>query len=1077
MSVRRMRLIAAFAVFLGFSCGPERVAAQVVGGTIQGTIKDSSGASLPGASVSVRNIETDVRRTATSNEDGRYRVPNLIPGNYEVTASGSGFAKVVQSGLTLTVGAELEIDLQLRVGDVNERIEITAEQPQVSTASSTISAVVNGTTMRELPLNGRDWASLATLEPGVAPVRTQIGLSTGTNDRTIRGIGSQLTVGGNRPQQNNYRLDGISINDASNGAPGNVLGGNLGVDAIQEFSVLTTNPSAEYGRSAGGVINAVTRSGTNSFHGSGFEFLRNSALDARNFFDGPSVPPFKRNQFGGSAGGPIRRDRAFIFGAYEGLRQSLAFTQNDTLPSAAARAGNLCSMPSSPPTCTPTTVTVDAKVQPFLALYPLPNRPLSSPGDLGTFSFVTSQITNEDYFIGRADHKLSEKDTLAGTYMFDKSQGVSPDQFNAVNLAAQSRRQLVALEETHTLSPALLNSLRFGFSRVISDGPKTLGAINPLAQDPSLGFLPGHNVGKIQVAGLTQFPGGVGATGEYDFHFNSFQVYDDAFVTKGTHFLKFGVAIERIQANQEGRANPSGFYSFGSLSNFLQNKPGTFTSGIPGLITPRDLRQIIFGVYVQDDFHVRSNLTLNLGLRYEMATVPTEIQDKLSNLRSLTDAKPTLGSPYFSNPTLRNFEPRIGFSWDPFRNGKTAVRGAIGMYDVLPLTYQFETLTILPAPFFAQGRVSGLQTGTFPTGAFPLLQSNRFRYAHVDPNPPRNYIIQWNFNVQRELARNLTALVGYVGSRGVHLPFRVEDVNMVLPASSTSQGYLWPSPVGSGTALNPNLGQISALFWNNNSYYHALQTRLSKNMSHRLQIGGSYTWSKSIDDGSSTLAGDAYANSIGSLPFFDLRLGRGLSDFDVRHNAVIYYTWEIPTLPNLSGLPHRIASGWQLGGIYEASSGFPFSALVGGDPLGVNNGAVFDYPDRVSGPGCSSLVNPGNALNYIKLQCFAFPNPSNRLGNAGRNILIGPGLSNFDLSLFKNNRVPRISEEFNVQFRIELFNVLDHTNFAPPLKNNNQNSACCVIMNQTGNPISTAGRLDSTSTTSRQIQFGLKFTW
>lgn len=1062
MSVRTMRLIAAFAVFLGFSCGPKPVAAQVVGGTIQGAITDSSGATMPGAKVSVTNTATDVARTVTANQDGRYRVPNLIPGQYEVTASAPGFATTVQNSVTLTVGAELEIDLQLRIGGVNEKIEITGEQPDVSTTTSTISDVVNGATVRELPLNGRDWAALATLEPGVAPVRTQIGLSTGANDRTIRGIGSQLTVGGNRPQQNNYRLDGISINDASNGAPGSVLGGNLGVDAIQEFSVLTTNPSAEYGRSAGGIINAVTRSGTNAFHGSVYEFLRNSALDARNFFDGPTVPPFRRNQFGASAGGPIRKDRTFIFGAYEGLRQSLAITQNDSVPSAAARAGNLANG---------TTVTVDPKVQPFLALYPLPNA--GSSGDFGTFSFVTTQVTHEDFLTGRVDHKLTEKDTLAGTYMFDTSESTSPDQFNAVKLAAESRRQLVTLEGTHVFSPNFLNSARFGFSRVISDGPKTLSAINPLAKDPSLGFLPGHNVGKIQMPGVTQFPGGFGATGEYDFHFNSFQLYDDAFVTRGIHNLKFGVAVERIQSNQEGRANPSGFYSFGSLSNFLTNRPATFTSAIPGLITPRDLRQTIFGAYIQDDFRVRRNLTLNLGLRYEIATVPTETTGKLSNVRNLTDTQPTLGSPYFSNPTLRNLEPRIGFSWDPFRNGKTAVRGAIGMYDVLPLTYQFETLTILPAPFFAQGRVSGLPSGSFPTGAFPLLGANRFRYAHVDPNPPRDYVFQWNFNIQRELVSNLTALVGYVGSRGAHQPFRAEDINMVLP-TLTPQGYVWPS---SGSTLNPNLGQISALFFDNNSYYHAMQARLTKRMTHGFQIGGSYTWSKSIDDGSSTLAGDAYANSIGTLPFFDLRLSRGLSDFDVRHNFVVNYTWEIPSSPSLPRPARWIASGWQFGGIYQLSSGVPFTALVGGDPLGVQNGTVFDYPDRIQGPGCQSLVNPGNALNYIKLQCFVFANPSKRLGNGGRNNLIGPGLSNLDLALFKNNRVAKISEQFRVQFRVELFNVLNHTNFSPPLKNNNQNSACCVIMDQTGNLISTAGKLDSTSTPSRQIQFGLKLIW
>lgn len=1059
MSTRMTWIVNIAAVFV-YAATALVAQAQVAGGTILGTVTDQSGAAVAAATVNVKSLATDVTRNVPTNQSGFYRAPNLVPGRYEISASAAGFATAVRNGLTLEVGQELEIDLQMRVGSANETVQVTGDQPAVSTATATISAVVTGTEVRELPLNGRDWASLATLEPGVAPVRTQMQLSSGANDRTIRGVGSQLTVGGARPQQNNYRLNGVSINDASNGAPGSVLGANLGVDAIQEFSVITTNPSAEYGRSSGGIINAITRSGSNSLHGSAFEFLRNSALDARNYFDGPRVPPFKRNQFGGSLGGAIRKDRTFFFSSYEGLRQSLSVTQVDSVLSPNARNGQL----------TTGNVVVDPAVKPFLALYPLPNGPIN--GNFGTFNFVTPQVANENFVTGRVDHILSMKDSLAGTYMFDKSTNSAPDTYGNVLLAAVSRRQLFTLEETHTFSANFVNALRFGFSRVISDGPKSLSPINPAANDPTLGFLPGKNVGKIQMPGVTPFPGGFGATGEYDFHFTSIQVYNDAFLTKGRHSLKFGFVFERILANQEGRANPAGFFNFGSVANFLTNKPATFTSAIPGLISPRDLRQSIFGGYLQDDFHARSNVTFNFGLRYEMSTVPSEVAGKLSNLRSLTDATPHLGSPYFSNPTLTNFEPRLGISWDPFGTGKTAVRAAIGMYDVLPLTYMFETLTILPAPFFAQGRVSGLAIGTFPTTAFTLLKPTTFRYAHVDPDPSRAYVLQWNFNVQRELAPTVTALIGYVGSRGVHQPYRTEDANMVLP-TLTSQGYVWPTPVGSGTVINPKLGQISALFWDNSSIYHALQLRVAKRMGHGFQIGGSYTWSKSIDDGSSTLAGDALANAIGSPPFFAPSLTRGPSDFDITHNVVINYTWLVPSPAAPSGFLHFISSGWQLGGIYQASTGEPFSALVGGDPLGVSNGTIFDYPDRLRGPGCQSLVNPGNAINYIKTQCFVFPTPANRLGNAGRNILRGPGLSNLDFSLFKNSR---ITERLQAQFRVEVFNILNHTNFAPPLKNNTQNSACCVIFDQTGHLIST-GALDSTSTTSRQIQFGLKFMW
>jgi hypothetical protein len=1033
------------------------VCAQVAGGTILGTVTDSAGANIPNAAISIKSPTTDFVRNVVTNADGLYRAPSLPPGTYQISASAAGFATVVRSNITLDVGSELVVDIQLHVGAVSETVEIKEEAPSIETSTSTISAVVDATTVRELPLNARDWAALATLEPGVAQVRTQVGVASGF-ERSNRGFGTQMTVAGNRPQQNNYRLDGISINDYTNGGPGSVLGGNLGVDAIQEFSVVTSNATSDYGRTSGGIINAITRSGTNNFHGSAYEFLRNSALDASNFFD-LKKPPFKRNQFGATAGGPIRKNRTFIFGDYEGLRQGLNVTQRSTVPSMAARSGQL----------TAGTIVVDPKVIPYLALFPQPNGP-STNGDFGTFTFANSQVTSENFYTIRGDNKFSDKDNFTATVMFDDSKTTNPDTYTFVLLASHSKRDLVTLAETHTFTPNVLNSLRFGFSRVISQAPQTIGAINPLAKDTSLGFLPGHAVGLMNITGLTIFPGGLGAPGEFDYHYNSFQVYDDVFVTKGIHSLTFGGYVERIENNQLGQSNPNGNFGFASLTNFLLNKPRSFIAALPGIITPRDLRQTIAAGYLQDGIRLRPNLTVNLGLRYEMATVPTETANRLTNLRNVTtDTQPALGSPYFSNPTLRNFEPRIGFSWDPFRNGKTAVRGAFGIYDVLPLTYQFDIVSMLAAPFFARGNIVGLAPGVFPTGAFPLLNPNRVRYFHIDPNPPRNYVMQWNLNVQRQLARNLTAQLGYIGSRGLHQVFRVDDMNIVLPIAHTADGYFWPTPAGSGKVLSP-VGQISGLFWNNSSSYHSMQLRVTQRMSHGFQIGGSYTWAKSIDTGSSSVAGDQFLNAISSLPWFDSKLRRGLSDFDVRQNLVINYNWRIPTSSSLSGAVRVLAGGWEAGGIYQANGGLPFTALVGGDPLGLNSGDPFDFADRVAGPGCGSPVNPGNPNHYIKTQCFAAPNPLTRWGNAGRNTLIGPGLSNLDFSLIKNTPIARISETFNAQFRVEVFNALNHPNFAPPLHNN-------TLFNPNGSSISTAGIIDSTSTTARQLQFALKLIW
>src|SRR5262249_5697209 len=495
--------------------------------------------------------------------------------------------------------------------------------------------------------------------------------------------------------------------------------------------------------------------------------------------------------------------------------------------------------------------------------------------------------------------------------------------------------------------------------------PVTLDAINPAAADTSLGFAPGRAVGLINIAGISNFQGGLGAVGEFDFHFNSYQIYDDAFYTRGTHALKFGVMVEHIQANQLGTANPNGQFIFGSVANFLTNKPTSFNAPLASGISPRDLRETVFGSYLQDDWKWRPNLTLNLGLRYELATVPTEADNKLSTLVNLTDAQPHLGSPYFANPTKRNFAPRVGFAWDPFHNGKTSARGAFGIYDVLPLTYQFQLLSIFAAPFQQLGNIANLAPGAFPKTAFTLLTANRLRYAFIEQHPKRNYVEQWNLTLQREVAPDLTVQIGYVGSHGAHQPFRADDVNTVQP-TLTAQGYAWPTPRGSGNLLNPNVGQISAIFWQVSSTYHALNLQVTKRLSHGFQIQGSYTWAKSIDPGSSSVAGDTFGNSVSSLPLFDPRLRRGISDFDIRHNLVINSLWQIPAPESWSGLAGFLAKGWQLGGIFQASTGLPFTATIGGDPLGLNSADTYAFPNRVAEPGCEHPVNPVNSDHYIK---------------------------------------------------------------------------------------------------------------
>ena len=1046
--------LAILVVALLFPCS---LNAQIVGATLTGTVADPTGSVIPNAQVVIRNTATGVTTNVTSNGEGFYSAANLQPGDYLVRASASGFSNS-ERHVVLEVGGQQLLNIGLQPGAVTQNVEVRDIPPAIELGSSEISDVVDAETVRELPLNGRDWTQLATLQPGVAAVRTEKAVAVGP-DRGNRGYGVQITIAGGRPQQNNYRLDGISINDYSNGAPGSVVGLNLGVDAIQEFSVVTSNYSAEYGRTSGGVINAISRAGTNRFHGSAYEFLRNSALDARNFFDPAKIPEFRRNQFGASFGGPIIKDKTFIFGDYEGLRATTGFSSNVFVPSPALIAA------AAP------------AIRPYLVFYPQAQTGIN--GLTGQFPLVGTQVTPEDFFTIRADHHATVKDSVHGSYMFDNGTFTQPDSLNDIFLRSHTRRQAGSAETTHTFSSSFINSARFGISRIAADiNGSTSGAV-AAANDPKLGAVPGQNAPSLIVPGLATFGGGVNGPSAYHYGWTSIQAYDDAFLTKGIHFLKVGFAFERMRSNILALSSPSGFFRFNTIQDFQNALPNEFDAGIPGTTSPRNLRQNLFGGYVQDDIHFRPYLTFNVGLRYEMTTVPTEVNGKLSTLLNLTDAQPHLGDPYFSNPTKTNFEPRIGFAWDPFHTGTTSIRGAFGLFDNLPLPYEFELLSSLAAPFFELGAVTGLHStpGIFPGGAFPLISASptALRQTYVQPNPSRDYVMQWNLNLERQIVRDLTVTVGYVGNRGIHQPFRSDDVNSVIP-TLTPQGLVWPNSATS-TKLNPNVGQIAALFWTGHSYYDGLQTQVVKRMSHGFQSQSSFTYSKTIDDGSATLAGDPFGNSISGLFFFNEASRRGPADFNVGKNFVQNLIWTVPPAKSLHGPLGWAANGWEVGGIFQAQSGLPFTPLIGGDPLGTKDTAPYDVPDRnFSGSGCDSptkvvYLGPGQA-RYINPSCFSVPSPLTRLGNVTRNSLTGPSLEDLDFSLFKNNRVPRISENFNVQFRAEFFNILNFTNFAPPAGGK-------TLYPATGGttPVNGAGLVASTSTASRQIQFALKVSW
>ena len=1139
------------ALLLVFTFSAPQLHAQAVGATLTGTVTDQSGGVVSNAEISIKNNATGDVRPVTSNADGIYSAPNLQPGVYTVTITASGFSTTVQNNVTLTVGASQLLNFTMQVGQSTQTVQVTTEAPTVDLTNAEIGNLTTEKTIVDLPLNGRSWSDLANLQAGVYQLHTQPDIQ--SRDRFTRGYGVQLSISGARPQQNNYRVDGISINDPGNGGPGNVLGSNAGVDAISEFSVLTTNYSTEYGRASGGVINATTKSGTNSFHGSAYDFLRNSALDARNVFDPPQIPEFRRNQFGASAGGPIIKGKTFIFGDYEGLREAKGLSNASIIPSPSAAASAV------------------AAIQPYLAaFFPINgslngknvcNGPTQTTADPLTnlCVFGANQISSENYYIIRVDHTLTANDQLSGTFFRDKSTVGTPDEYDNKIVNTGTSSTFATIAETHTFSSSIVNSARFGFHRDFQGGPLGATVLNPAISDPSFGAIPGFDAPQVFIGGNALFTGGLTSPNPQVNHWNTYQVYDDAFWTKGKHSLRFGFSAERDQLNVNRSPRPGGLFTFKNMSDFLNDCGGSpaagcsgnsgtmkLTTDLPGSITPRETRASVFGVYIQDDWRIRPNLTINLGVRYEPMSIPSDAQGKIATLASLSSGTILCGqsnnplcTPFpnghlFSNNTLRDIDPRVGFAWDPKGDGKMSVRGGFGLYDQLPLIAFMGSTAAQTYPFLASGSSGNLSSGSFgefssfgachtppaPGDAAFCQVGGAQRVAFIDQNPKRAYVMQWNLNIQREIVPNLTVMLGYVGSHGVHGTTQTDDTNIVLPTVGNGL-YIWPclgsaqSPatvtnindcqgIGSGTQLNSNngVGRLPATFFRNSSVYHGLELQVTKKLSQGFQVTGSFTYQKSIDTASGAVISDSVITAISSLNWFDPKLTRGVSDFNNSKVLSINGLWNIPTPKSWTGFAEKASGGWQMGGIFSASSGEPFTALLAGDPLGLNNTDSFAYPNRLTGPGCKTLTNPGNFNNYVKLQCFQIPAPTIvngtpfiPLGNAGRNIMEGPGLENLDFSLVKNTRITKISEAFNVQFRFEVFNILNRGNFNPPVSNEFLYDPSTLLLGAVANPgpsvactgndnnsgcLAGAGGLsasDHTATTSRQLQLSLKLIW
>ena len=1012
--------------------------AQINTADLIGTITDESGGVVRNVEVTLTSQDTGTQRITHANTTGRYNFEQLPPGLYRLTAQAAGFQTEVARDVELTVGRKGVLDLRLRVGEVRAETIVTAGAELVDTRDSSLSNVMQNVAIRELPLNGRDVNQLALLLPGV--VMTRRAADSGSAEY-------KLVINGSRPSQNSFLLDGSDINDATNTTPTSAAGVILGVDTLREFRVLANSYSAAYGHSAGGVVSAVTKSGTNQIHGSLFEFIRNSDVDAKNYFDAHTapIPPLRRNQFGVEADGPIVKNRTFFMASYEGLRWRLGLTNIAVVPGANARLGII---PNQAP------ITVNPAVPAYLGLVPLPNGPLFSDGT-GQFISSASQSTDENFATSRIDHYLSEKTFLFVRYTYDGAKQSIPDSLNLSAANSRTRNQYATAEVTHIFSERLLDTFRFSFNKSLSTSfPSYQQQI-----DPSLSFLPGDPLGQISITGL--FSLGPSRFGPSFSDMKLFQFSDNAVYTHTRHSLNTGIDYRFYHLPAQAVQSPFGFYQFSSLANFLQAIPTSVEMTLPTSNLVRNWRQSMIAAYAQDEIRMNRRLTLNLGLRYERISLPEEENGLLSNLRSPQAAKATVGS-LFTNPSNLNFAPRVGLAWDPFGDGKTSIRSGFGIfYDELWSDFYLNAGNRQP-PFYTLGSVAATASSPIPfPNAYALVNSPRFTLGRQDvvqyrPNSP--YEVQYSFTVQRQVASKSVVTAGYTGERGVHLPELV-DGNQAIPTILPDGSYFFPA---NSTVQNPNFTGIRYKETAGQSYYNALLFSFEQRLSRGLSFRVNYTFSRNIDTGSIEIS-QGTDNDLPQNPY-NLKADRGLSNYDVRNYFVTYLNWDLPSLPG----PKLLGSGWHWNAITTLSSGNPFSAVISFDRARAipQSGTAPETPDLVPGMNTNPIL--GDPARYFDPSSFVLQ-PAGFYGNLGRNTLIGPGLAKVDFSL--NKRFP-VTERLGLELRAEAFNLFNHPNFSIP----SQRAVFSGVNSTTGLgiPVASAGLITSTQTSSRQLQLGLK---
>lgn len=1084
--------------------GVSRLDAQATA-ALSGTVTDSSGAAIADAAVQVKNSGTGITQKTTSDAQGRFRIPELTIGDYEVQASKTGFSTVVHRGVTLTVGAQPVVDFQLPVGQQTQTVTVEGQVSQVETQSTAVGSLVESKEVSDLPLNGRNFTQLITLAPGV----TQVPYFAAGGGSTFYGNGQKYSIAGSRPSGQAYLLDDQDLTNFWNNGPGaGGLGTALGVEAIAEFQALTNTYSTQFGGN-GAVINASSKSGTNAFHGSAFDFLRNDKMESRNIFDGANPPAFRQNQFGGSIGGPIKKDKIFFFADYEGLRNYKAVTNQVIVPDQCAhqfRASTVSVGVCGAAVTRNSNPRVAQAIADTMALWPntAVNELLAAgqPSGTGSAFVIDPAIGNENYVVGRVDYTVSDRSSIFFRYVLDRAQRNFTENIPLWPELDSTRDHFISVEERHILSPRLVNLAHAGFSRTwedanvtgsptVSNGVVTPGPVTAPGTHPLQFFGPssGREDGRIATfSGLTV----LGAVPTLPFYLvpNKFSFGDDVVWTSGPHNLKAGGTITRMRENTWAPFQVGTQWTFANLSAFMAGNPAQISGQVSDAQNPtadatKDYRYTVFAPYIDDQWKATSKLTVTLGLRYSPTT----------KIHSVRHQEFQLLNPPFGvwtpetdstkdNPSLKNWDPRVGLAWDPFSDHKTSIRASFGMFHNViysrdlnmwlqpPFITGAQTATSNP-PLQYLGTCSGscspftvaITPGVIPTNGSLNPPNSNFWYVSNTP-----YQMQWNLNIQREIMANTVWTVGYLGSHAVHM-FMQQDFNNPTPCLSASSGcvYNGAPTYGNNGAANPRLNpQYGALIFANtvtSSHYHGLQTSLNRRFSRNWQAQVSYTFSKSIDNSSGTygLDGGGLPNS-GTNPSC-LSCDTGLSNFNRTHNFRLSGIYAVPF--KAKGIVGGIINGWQLTGVYTYLSGAPISPLSAQNRVFAGSGATTGRPNLVA--GCDLYTGYQTINQWFNPNCFTLQ-ASGTYGNAGRNIIIGPNLWNLDNSLLKNWKVTKISEQFTVQFRAEAFNVLNHPSLQPTFP---QNPATGQIF--TGTTVSgSAGKIIQTSSAPRQIQLALK---